>query len=206
MSYPCLFFFCLNTISPLCWLLLIRRYRCSFTPPFSSAISIDFFLFLLLVAQNHVFIQNHTKEQVLYLKWKWYYLPLHGAMVVFMFFSAVPLMGIFHFFQLLDDFPKCTLHVWCYVPTNSWEIIGWCRWSEQIPMNLVEGSAAVFQRTVDVPPGYHKVLPKALCDDCVYWAIIPCQLDLKNWNKGLYDDILVSSSVREEWTRLWHRV
>ncbi|WMV22027.1 hypothetical protein MTR67_015412 [Solanum verrucosum] len=30
-------------------------------------------------------------------------------------------------------------------------------WSEQIPMNLVEGSAAVFQRTVDVPPGYHKV-------------------------------------------------
>uniref|UniRef100_A0A0V0GHV8 Putative ovule protein n=1 Tax=Solanum chacoense TaxID=4108 RepID=A0A0V0GHV8_SOLCH len=29
-------------------------------------------------------------------------------------------------------------------------------WSEQIPMNLVEGSAAVFQRSVDVPPGYHK--------------------------------------------------
>ncbi|KAM3268878.1 sucrose nonfermenting 4-like protein isoform X2 [Capsicum chacoense] len=29
-------------------------------------------------------------------------------------------------------------------------------WSEQIPMNLVEGSAAIFQRIVDVPPGYHK--------------------------------------------------
>ncbi|KAJ8553527.1 hypothetical protein K7X08_024205 [Anisodus acutangulus] len=29
-------------------------------------------------------------------------------------------------------------------------------WSEQILMNLVEGSAVVFQRIVDVPPGYHK--------------------------------------------------
>ncbi|KAM3246355.1 sucrose nonfermenting 4-like protein isoform X1 [Capsicum annuum] len=29
-------------------------------------------------------------------------------------------------------------------------------WSEQIPMNLVEGLVAVFQRIVDVPPGYHK--------------------------------------------------
>ncbi|XP_060205346.1 sucrose nonfermenting 4-like protein isoform X1 [Lycium barbarum] len=29
-------------------------------------------------------------------------------------------------------------------------------WSEQILMNLVEGSAVVFQRNVDLPPGYHK--------------------------------------------------
>ncbi|KAK4350136.1 hypothetical protein RND71_029449 [Anisodus tanguticus] len=29
-------------------------------------------------------------------------------------------------------------------------------WSEQILMNLVEGSTVVFQRIVDVPPGYHK--------------------------------------------------
>lgn len=34
-------------------------------------------------------------------------------------------------------------------------------------MNLVEGSAAVYQRIVDVPPGYHQVFPKILCDDCV---------------------------------------
>lgn len=34
-------------------------------------------------------------------------------------------------------------------------------------MNLVEGLVAVFQRIVDVPPGYHKVFLELLGDDNV---------------------------------------
>ncbi|TMW92983.1 hypothetical protein EJD97_012323 [Solanum chilense] len=64
-------------------------------------------------------------------------------------------------------------------------------WSEQIPMNLVEGSAAVFQRTVDVPPGYHKY--KFLVDGI--WQVDQDQLCVQDEYGAINNLVFVEDSV-----------
>lgn len=113
-------------------------------------------VFLIVFAQNHVYIQNHTR-QILCLKRKMVLITFtwrHGGSQVF-------LCGSFD------------------------------GWSEQILMNLMEGSATVFQRIVDVPPGYHKY--KFLVDGI--WQVDQDQLCVQDEYGAINNLVFVEDSV-----------
>ncbi|CAN4086539.1 unnamed protein product [Withania somnifera] len=64
-------------------------------------------------------------------------------------------------------------------------------WSEQILVNLVEGSAVVFQRIVDVPPGYHDY--KFLVDGI--WQVDQDQICVQDEYGAINNLVIVKESV-----------